>query len=269
MHSCQLTMTHQLEASHPLQPSWVRPVSLSEVYHGEPNPVRPMDNPFTSFSKEKSVRWFGRSRRIVRAMCRPVSVTMTWDCLPFGFGSCVWCEAMSETEWDHFTKREKHRGVRAAVRVLTQAWFHLLRVRITSPPNPHDVSALATAAGVCQPMRFSKSYRITLTCSSSALIARSAGFVRLSCLGVLENKTRSRRRSSHFTAKATVAGSPLQRKRTFLRKRNCSTLLNQAVSDSLRCCGNCLQVCSVHIDQYKTRRSFVCHHSRHASQAPC
>ena len=37
MSSCQLTTIHHLKTSHPLQPSQVRQVPPSEVYHGEPN----------------------------------------------------------------------------------------------------------------------------------------------------------------------------------------------------------------------------------------
>ena len=81
-------------------------VGASSVTFGGPprrtNPCPSHGNPFASFSKETSVRWFGGGLRIVLAICRPVSVVCTrrlcpnrcHPCRSFCFGSCVWCEAI-------------------------------------------------------------------------------------------------------------------------------------------------------------------------------
>ena len=59
------------------------------------------------------------------------------------------------------------------------AWLHLFSLEIAHPTIPRDVSTTATK--MCSPeaqfrIRFSKSSRSALTCFSSVLIARSAGF---------------------------------------------------------------------------------------------
>ena len=54
-------------------------VASSVTFGGLPRLAKPCPfhgHPFTSVSEETSVHWFEGSLRIVRAMCRPVSVTM-------------------------------------------------------------------------------------------------------------------------------------------------------------------------------------------------
>ena len=135
--SCQLTMIHQLDASHPPASS----VNLG----GVPRRTKPCPshgNPLTSFSKETSVRSFGGSLGTVRAICRAVSATMMCAlssssrrsrrlcpnrCHPrksFCFGSGVWCEAKGYGVGPVHQTGESERYTRCRTRLDT-AWLHV------------------------------------------------------------------------------------------------------------------------------------------------
>ena len=104
-------------------------------------------NPFTSFSLETSVRWFGGGLRIVRAICRPVSVTLMRALssssrphqkpVPTGVTppdrSVLVCASGAkelDAEWDHFT----------STRLDTESRVH--PARMTYQPRPQT--------GVCK-----------------------------------------------------------------------------------------------------------------------
>ena len=118
--------------------------------------------------------------------------------------------------------------------------------RSVSPASATVRSSSVTFGSL--PLRTKPSRSHALTCSSSVLIVRSVGFGGLSV----------RKQLLRF---------PCKWHRRRFSVNEVTTTLNQVISDRLRCCGNCLQESSVHIDPYKTCcRSVVCHHSRPASR---